>query len=61
MYEGISDQHHKAGINSVEVGKWSAGYRFCEEADFDEFMDLCRKQIKNTGWDSFTYTLIMGE
>lgn len=63
VYEGFYGINiHKSGINSVKVGAWSAGCTvFANEADFDEFMDLCRKQIKNTGWDSFTYTLIMGE
>ena len=53
---------HKSSRDSVVVGKWSAGCSvFKREADFNEFMSFCRKQIAHTGWDSFTYTLIMGK
>ena len=50
---------HKAGKVSTRVDKWSAGCQvFKESRDFEEFMDLCRKQISFNGWNTFTYTLI---
>ena len=46
---------HKAGLNSVNVDKWSAGCQVFKSAvDFDEFIRLCKMQT----WDTFTYTLI---
>jgi len=49
---------HKAGSDSTQVNKWSAGCQvFAKEAHFDEFMSVvyCGK----TKWgDSFTYTLV---
>mgnify|MGYP003629608765 CR=1 FL=1 len=52
---------HKAGSHSTQVDKWSAGCQvFSNESDFDDFMDICRQQIKERGWRTFTYTLIEG-
>lgn len=46
---------HKAGTNSTFVENWSEGCQvFKKEADFDEFMNICR----NNGSSKFTYTLI---
>ena len=43
---------------STNVNRWSAGCQvFQDPDDFEEFMDLCEKQINIRGWDSFTYTL----
>ena len=50
---------HKAGQQSTRVDKWSAGCQvFANESDFNDFMDICRKQTTERGWRTFTYTLI---
>ena len=49
---------HKAGANSTYVENWSEGCQvFKQSADFDEFMNVCRKASVLHG-NSFTYTLI---
>ena len=49
---------HKAGADSVEVSNWSEGCQvFKRSADFESFMEICRKAAKIHG-NSFTYTLI---
>ena len=46
---------HKAGRESENVDKWSAGCQvFANESDFKEFMSICKKQQ----WPTFSYTLI---
>jgi hypothetical protein len=50
---------HKAGRSSQRVDKWSAGCQvFKNTADFEEFMELCHKQINFNGFRSFSYTLL---
>ena len=49
---------HKAGANSSEVDKWSAGCQvFSKSADFEEFMNMANKH-KSLYGNNFTYTLI---
>jgi len=49
---------HKAGVDSSDVDKWSAGCQvFQKTADFDDFMSLARKHKELYG-NKFTYTLI---
>ena len=49
---------HKAGTDSTQVNKWSAGCQvFSHSADFDEFMSICYAAKSKWG-NSFTYTLI---
>ena len=49
---------HKAGKDSSEVDQWSAGCQvFSKSADFNEFIDLAKKQ-KDIYGNKFTYTLI---
>jgi hypothetical protein len=49
---------HKAGKNSSIIENWSEGCQvFKVEADFNEFMDICRSAAKIHG-STFTYTLI---
>jgi len=49
---------HKSGLDSVDVGKWSAGCQvFKRSSDFNEFMTLCQKSAAIYG-NRFTYTLI---
>ncbi|MCW4027963.1 MAG: hypothetical protein NWE76_10840 [Candidatus Bathyarchaeota archaeon] len=52
---------HKAGANSLNVDKWSAGCQvFAREEDFNELISLCKKQLQeHPSWTpAFTYTLI---
>ncbi len=49
---------HKAGVNTQDIGKYSAGCQvFQDVSDFEEFMNLARKQKQLYG-NTFTYTLI---
>jgi hypothetical protein len=49
---------HKAGKNSTVVENWSEGCQvFKTEADFNEFMAICKRAAKIHG-ATFTYTLI---
>jgi len=49
---------HKAGRNSAQVDKWSAGCQvFKNDGDFKEFMTTVRAGEKQFG-NSFTYTLL---
>jgi hypothetical protein len=53
---------HRAGANSTNVDKWSAGCQvWSKDADFEEFMALCRKQVSVNGYKTFTYTLVVEE
>jgi len=50
---------HKAGKVSTKVDKWSAGCQVLRyENDLDELIELCRKQVRINGWETFTYTLL---
>lgn len=50
---------HKAGKDSKQIDKWSAGCQvFANEDNFNFFMELCHLQKKHCGSDIFTYTLI---
>ena len=50
---------HKAGKVSTQIDRWSAGCQvFQREKDFEEFMDICRKQVSLCGFKTFTYTLL---
>lgn len=50
---------HKSGKVSTRIDRWSAGCQvFQREIDFEEFMDICRKQISIAGFKTFTYTLL---
>jgi hypothetical protein len=49
---------HKAGSQSTEVNKWSAGCQvFANEYDFRQFMKLVKKSAELWG-ETFTYTLV---
>ena len=49
---------HKAGQNSTQVNKWSAGCQvFANQDDFEEFMSICYA-ARNKWGDGFSYTLI---
>lgn len=50
---------HRAGKSSVLVDKWSAGCQvWAKESDYEDFYALCKKQVKETGYKTFTYTLL---
>lgn len=51
---------HKAGTNSTNVNKWSAGCQvFKREAHFNELINLCKKSERKHGAGTkFTYTLL---
>lgn len=57
--EGFFGIHiHRAGLLSKIVGLSSAGCQvFQNKADFDEFIDLCKKSARHWG-NRFTYTLV---
>ena len=49
---------HHAGVQSIQVGKWSAGCQvFANLAEFKEFMDVIKKSSRAFG-NAFTYTLL---
>jgi len=53
---------HRAGTNSSNVDKWSAGCQvWANEAEFEHFLSICRQQIEKRGWKTFSYTLLVGE
>lgn len=55
-YYGINI--HKAGEESTEVNRWSAGCQvFANERDFDEFMSICTA-AKSLWGEFFSYTLV---
>jgi hypothetical protein len=55
-YYGINI--HKAGEESTEVDRWSAGCQvFANARDFEEFMSIARKSGAIWG-ETFTYTLV---
>jgi len=50
---------HRSGKSSTRVDKWSAGCQVLSRSDdMDELMDLCRKQVTLTGFETFSYTLL---
>lgn len=56
--EDASTNLHDAGINSTQVGKWSAGCQVtASDYDFDLLMYIVDKAVEHWG-NSFTYTLI---
>ena len=58
---GINIHRSNPWSESHNVDKWSAGCQvFKKVADFDEFMDICKRANDNWG-NSFTYTLIKEE
>ncbi len=53
---------HRAGNDSQSVDKWSAGCQvFPRDADFDDFMELCNKQVTAARYTTFSYTLLEEE
>ena len=53
---------HRAGANSTNVDKWSAGCQvFAKDSDFEKFMAICGKQVAAGHGDIFSYTLLKEE
>lgn len=53
---------HRAGAHSTVVDKWSAGCQvWANDADYEQFLALCKKQVASTGYKTFTYTLLREE
>jgi hypothetical protein len=53
---------HRAGAHSTSVDKWSAGCQvWANDADYEQFMALCQKQVAVNGYKTFTYTLLNEE
>jgi len=61
-YFGINIHRASANHESQIVGRYSAGCQVIADPDeYDIFISLCRRQIAETGFDRFSYTLLMGE
>jgi len=58
-YFGINLHRSSSAGESRVVDRWSAGCQvFARAADFDRVMLLAGEQVKRTGIDSFSYTLL---
>lgn len=65
------DLHFGNGINihrasqyreSESVDRYSAGCTvIADPADFGVFIEACKQQVSVNGWDTFTYTLLLGD
>lgn len=61
-YFGINIHRAGATRKSIDVDRWSAGCQvFADPKEYEHFINLCKMQIKHTGYDKFSYTLIYGE
>lgn len=61
-YFGINIHRASAVRESESVDRYSAGCQVIANPDqFEHFMQLCKMQIEKTGFDRFTYTLLLGE
>lgn len=65
VYEGrYGINIHRANSRGItnSVNKYSAGCQvFKNAADFAEFIEACKMQKQQNGWDTFTYTIIEGK
>ena len=68
-YDGLEDTGyfginiHRASLRgdgvTEKVGVWSAGCQVWQDVkDFERMLELCKLQVKHTGYKTFTYTLI---
>lgn len=61
-YFGINIHRASAYSTTREVERYSAGCTvLADPYDFDTFIDLCQDQRRVNGWDTFTYTIILGK
>ena len=60
-YFGINIHRASAHRETETVGRYSAGCQvIADPREYDIFMSLCRRQVAETGYESFSYTLLMG-
>jgi len=60
-YFGINIHRANKYKESKIVHNWSAGCQvIADPDDFNEFIELCKMQIKELGSNSFSYTLLFG-
>jgi len=61
-YFGINIHRAAANRKTDKVERYSAGCTvFKDPYDFDQFIDLCQSQRRVNGWDTFTYTILLGK
>ena len=61
-YFGINIHRAAANRKTDKVERYSAGCTvFKDPYDFDQFIDLCQDQRRVNGWDTFTYTILLGD
>ena len=61
-YYGINI--HRASRSRVveDVDRYSAGCTVIQDPDdFDLFIECCKMQVEYNGWNTFTYTLLLGD
>ena len=60
-FYGINIHRASASKKVTEVNSWSAGCQVIQDPfDYEEFIRLCKQQVKKTGWKTFSYTLLYG-
>ena len=61
-YFGINIHRASRIVASQSVDQYSAGCQVIQDPDeFEQFIALCKLQARHTGYDRFSYTLLMGE
>ena len=61
-YFGINIHRASSQRESQQVDRYSAGCQVIADPDeFEHFLALCKLQIEHTGYDRFSYTLLLGE
>lgn len=61
-YFGINIHRASRIVASQSVDQYSAGCQVIQDPDeFKQFIALCKLQARHTGYDRFSYTLLMGE
>lgn len=61
-YFGINIHRASRIVASQSVDQYSAGCQVIQDPDeFEHFIALCKLQARHTGYDRFSYTLLMGE
>ena len=61
-YFGINIHRASRIVASQSVDQYSAGCQVIQDPDeYEHFIALCKLQPQHTGYDKFSYTLLMGE
>ena len=59
---GINIHRASAYRETEEVNRYSAGCTVIQNPDdFAVFIEACKMQVEHNGWDTFTYTLLLGD